>query len=56
MTGVGSIYMSGDINGVERIYCSGVVAETGSKMVTIYNGGNIGLKLSPFERIYHIGR
>ena len=39
LTGVGSISMSGDINGVERIYCSGVVAETGSKRVTIYNGG-----------------
>ena len=39
LTGVGSISMSGDINGVERIYCSGVVAENGSKRVTIYNGG-----------------
>lgn len=39
LTGVGSISMTGDINGADRIYCSGVVAGTGNSRVTIYNGG-----------------
>lgn len=39
LTGVDSISMTGDINGADRVYCSGVVAGTGNSRVTIYNGG-----------------